>query len=462
MNSTTSRRKFLKAATLSSALFGTSSPFAHAQETRKSNDNRGVPKKVIFMVSDGMNHGALSLAQHSRALFDRRTTHWMQLYQEKPAVRALVETFSANSIVTDSAAAASAWGGGQRVDNGTINIDPASGKPIAPLQSLLKERGIPTGLVSTATITHATPAGFAANTPTRGDQQLIAQQYHQRGVEVLLGGGRQFFPGELLRKFSKDGYQILNNRRELLDAKNPRQPLLGLFSPGHIPLAIDREAQKNLQETVPSLAEMAQIAVGRLDTLTSGQWFLMVEGARIDHCGHANDACGSIREQLAFDDAIGAMLAYAATREDVLVIITTDHGCGGIQLNGVNARPDQGMAPGIYTGTTPAFKKIAGFNRSFEWLANAGSGLSGPPLRDYLAKHTGIALSKDELKMAQGLKGNVLADIFGRHHGITWTGGNHTADLAEFCAYGPGSHQFPGFMKNTDVHGHLLRALAIA
>ncbi|MCB1089849.1 MAG: alkaline phosphatase, partial [Verrucomicrobiae bacterium] len=187
---------------------------------------------------------------------------------------------------------------------------------------------------------------------------------------------------------------------------------LGLFSPGHIPLAIDREAQKNLQETVPSLAEMAQLAVGRLDTLTSGQWFLMVEGARIDHCGHANDACGSIREQLAFDDAIGAMLAYAATREDVLVIITTDHGCGGIQLNGVNARPDQGMAPGIYTGTTPAFKKIAGFNRSFEWLANAGSGLSGPPLRDYLAKHTGIALSKDELKMAQGLKGNVLADIF--------------------------------------------------
>ncbi len=207
---------------------------------------------------------------------------------------------------------------------------------------------------------------------------------------------------------------------------------------------------------------MAELAVKRLDALAKDQWFLMVEGARIDHCGHANDAAGSIHEQLAFDEAIGSMLAYAATREDVLIIITTDHGCGGIQLNGVNANPNQGMAPGIYNGTTAAFKQIAGFKRSFEWMGNSAGGLSGPPLRDYLVERTGIDLGKDEIKKAQGLKSGELAKIFSQHHGIAWTSGNHTGDLVEFCAYGPGSHLFPAFMRNDEVRSRVLTALGAA
>ncbi len=418
---------------------------------------------MIFLVSDGMNLGAMSLAQNSRMVFDNKTTHWTQLYREKPVVRSLVETHSSNCLVTDSGAAASAWGGGRRVNNGSINIAPESGKPNEPLQSLLKKRNISTGLVSTATITHATPAGFAANVASRGDQDEIAKQYRQRGVEVLLGGGQQYFPEELLKEFSDDGYDLLTNRNELLAAEgDAKRPLLGLFAPGYLPLAIDHEAESKLQKSDPTLAEMSELAVKRLDALAKNQWFLMIEGARIDHCGHANDAAGSIREQLAFDDAVGSMLAYAATRDDVLIIVTTDHGCGGIQLNGVNADPKQGMAPGIYNGTDAAFRKIAGFKNSFEWMSNISSGLSGPPLRDYLVERTGLDLSKAEIKEAQGLKSGNLAKIFSKHHGIDWTGGNHTGELVEFCAYGPGSHLFPGFMKNEEIHNHLLRALDIA
>ncbi len=459
----TSRRDFLKAATITSTLFGGSTAPLLARETRRSADNRGLPKKVIFMVSDGMNHGALSLAQHCRSVFEGKQTHWTALYREKPVVRALVETFSANSVVTDSAAAASAWGGGRRVNNGAINMDPSSGRPVEPLQSLLKKRGIPTGLVSTASITHATPAGFAANVDSRGDESGIARQYQERGVDVLLGGGRKFFPDELVRKFTEGGYEFLQDR-QALQATDPagKKPLLGLFSSGYIPLAIDREAKRDLQESIPTLAEMAELAVRRLDAMTDDRWFLMVEGARIDHCGHANDAAGSIREQLAFDDAVGAMVAYAAARGDVLLVVTTDHGCGGIQLNGVNADPKQGMAPGIYNGTTAAFEKIAGFKRSFEWMNNSGAKLSGPPLVEYLRERTGIELGKDEIKKAQGLKTGRLAEIFSRHHGISWTSGNHTGDLVEFCAYGPGSFLFPSFMKNIEVRDHLLEALEAA
>jgi alkaline phosphatase len=463
MKASSSRRDFLKAASIGSALFGTGSAPLLAQETRKSSDNRGLPKKIIFMVSDGMNHGALSLAQHSRSVFEGKTTNWVKMYREMPIVRSLVETFSANSVVTDSAAAASAWGGGKRVNNGAINVDPGNGRPIEAIQSLLKKQSVPLGLVSTATITHATPAGFAANVDSRGDEGAIANQYHERGVEVLLGGGRKFFPDELLKKFSDSGYDLLKDRKELLALKaDDKKPVLGLFSSGYVPLTIDRESKKELQETLPTLAEMAELAVKRLDSLAEDRWFLMVEGARIDHCGHANDAAGSIREQLAFDDAIGSMLAYVAAHDDVLLVITTDHGCGGIQLNGVNADPNQGMAPGIYNGTTAAFEKIAGFKRSFEWMGNSGAGLSGPKLGDYIRDRTGIELDKEELKRAQGLKTGELARLFAKRHGIAWTSGNHTGELVEFCAYGPGSHLFPAFMKNEEVRQRLLTALGAA
>lgn len=459
----TSRRDFLKAAAITSAVFGSSQVPLLSQETRKASDNRGLPKKIIFMVSDGMNHGALSLAQHYNSFFHGKQTHWAKLYRERPVVRSLVETFSGNSLVTDSAAAASAWGGGQRVNNGSLNVSMEGGNSVEPLQAKLRKLGIPTGLVSTASITHATPAGFAANVGNRGDEAEIASQYLDRGVQVLLGGGQKFFSDDLKKKYAAAGYELFQNRKDLTaGTPSAKKPVLGLFSNGYIPLAIDREQKKDLQETVPTLAEMATFAANRLDVLSNDQWFLMVEGARIDHCGHANDAAGSIHEQLAFDEAIGAMLDYAAKHDDVLVILTTDHGCGGIQLNGVNASKEQGMAPGIYNGTTAAFRKIAGFKRSFEWMKQSAGGLSGPPLKEYLQKRTDIELSDEDVKTAQGLSSERLGRLFAKSHGIAWTSGNHTGELVEFCAYGPGSHLFPAFLQNNEVHGLLLKAFGKA
>lgn len=457
-----SRRNFLKAATLTSAVFGAPAAQLLSHETRQAGENAGHPKRIIFMVSDGMNHGALSLAQHYLSRYKGHDTHWSRLYRELPAVRCLAETFSANSIVTDSAAAASAWGGGHRVNNGMLNVAP-DGRPWAPIQTKLKQARMPTGLVSTATITHATPAGFAANVDNRGKEDEIAKQYLERGVSVLLGGGRKFFSDDLAANYRKGGYDVFFSRDELSAAKgSDAKPVLGVFSPGYIPLAIDQQAEASVQKQIPPLADMARFAVQRLDALGSDQWFLMVEGARIDHCGHANDAAGGIHEQIAFDQAIGAMLEYISTRNDTLLIITTDHGCGGLQLNGISAKVDQAMAPGIYNGSTHAFDNITHFRHSFEWMRDRANGLSGGPLRDYIKAETGVDLKDDELKIAQGLKTGEIASLFGKRHGVTWTSGSHTADLVEFCAYGPGSHLFPAFIKNYEVHDRLLQAFGLA
>lgn len=454
----TNRRDFLRASLATSAIFGAESALV-TSTTRAADVNGGTAKNVIFMVSDGMNHGALSLARQFREN-SGGTTRWTQLYREQPVVRALVETFSANSCVTDSAAAASAWGGGKRVNNGTLNVLPDNTR-VETLHQKLQAKGRKTGLVSTATITHATPAGFAVNVDSRADEAIIAEQYLERRVDLLLGGGKKFFSEELKKRYAGAGYAVVESRDVLTKLpQDPDKPLLGVFYESHLPFSIDHQNVPELQNAVPTLAEMTKIALDRLAPAKDG-FFLMVEGARIDHAGHANDAAASIHDQLAFDDAIGTVLDFVEKHPDTLVIITTDHGCGGIQMNGVSASANQGIAPGLYNASNTYFERLRGFNRSIEWMKQNGvDGLSGPPLAAAIAKYAGIQLTPDEIKAAQGMKA-AYEDVIQAHTGVGWTSGNHTGELVEFCAFGPGSREFPALMRNDEAHAKLLKILEI-
>ena len=454
----TNRRDFLRASLATSAIFGAESALI-TSTTRAADVNGGSAKNVIFMVSDGMNHGALSLARQFREN-SGGTTRWTQLYREQPVVRALVETFSANSCVTDSAAAASAWGGGKRVNNGTLNVLPDK-THVETLHEKLQAKGRKTGFVSTATITHATPAGFAVNVDSRADEAIIAEQYLERRVDLLLGGGKKFFSEDLKKRYAAAGYAVVESRDSLTKlSSDAAKPLLGVFYESHLPFSIDHQNVPELQAAIPTLAEMTRIALDRLAPAKDG-FFLMVEGARIDHAGHANDAAASIHDQLAFDDAIGTVLDFVEKHPDTLVIITTDHGCGGIQMNGVSASANQGIAPGLYNASNTYFERLRGFNRSIEWMKQNGvDGLSGPPLAAAIAKYAGIQLTPDEIKAAQGMKA-AYEDVIQAHTGIGWTSGSHTGELVEFCAFGPGSREFPALMRNDEAHAKLLKILEI-
>jgi alkaline phosphatase len=454
----TNRRDFLSASLATSAIFGAESALV-TSKTRAAEVNEGTARNVIFMVSDGMNHGALSLARQFREN-SGGTTRWTRLYREQPVVRALVETFSANSCVTDSAAAASAWGGGKRVNNGTLNVLPDKIR-VETLHQKLQAKGRKTGLVSTATITHATPAGFAVNVDSRADEAIIAEQYLERRVDLLLGGGRKFFSEDLKKRYGGAGYAVVESREALTKLpSDPDKPLLGVFYESHLPFSIDHLNVPELQVSVPTLAEMTKIALDRLAPAKEG-FFLMVEGARIDHAGHANDAAASIHDQLAFDDAIGTVLDFVEKHPDTLVIITTDHGCGGIQMNGVSAKADQGIAPGLYNASNTYFERLRGFNRSIEWMKQNGvDGLSGPPLAAAIAKYTGLQFTPEEIKASQGMKA-AYEDVIQAHTGVGWTSANHTGELVEFCAFGPGSREFPALMRNDEAHSRLLKILEI-
>ena len=203
---------------------------------------------IVFMVADGMSQGVLTMAENFSQIVHSKGTRWWELIADTKTVSGLMETSSANSYVTDSAAASSAWGGGVKIDNRSVNVRP-DGSESEPIMRRLKKAGLRTGLVTSTTITHATPAGFAAVTKNRDDEHLIAPQYAGT-VDILLGGGMKFFDPrqrvdsrDALGLYEKGGYKILRNRDALLKAEGNK--ILGLFRDGHMPYEVDRLNDRN-------------------------------------------------------------------------------------------------------------------------------------------------------------------------------------------------------------------------
>ncbi len=458
-NRTTSRRDFLKFAGAGSIVLGAASVPALGASPRESKANAGIgsAKNIIFMVSDGMGLGTLCATQQFLKLKENRSSHWLKLYQDLPAVRSLSETYSATGLVTDSAAAASCWGIGERIENGVVNVTPDGRKPVTLLQKMKAARKL-TGLVTTATATHATPAGFVANLPARQLQPEIAKQYLERGVDVILGGGWTHFDNNLKNAYEKSGYKIIQNRDDLLAVKG-RQPLLGLFAEKYIPFEIDRINTPELKAFTPTLNEMSQVALAQLSQGPEG-FFLMIEGGRVDHAGHANDAAAIILEQLAFDDTIATVLNFVEKNPDTLLIITTDHGTGGMQINGIGNDNFETMVPS-YFDTNKSFLRLGEFTMSLERLyAESESIKSVAAFRDLVVRVTNLNFKKDDLNSISDIES--LQKILPSYTAAGWTSGNHTAEMVEFCTYGPGASLFPPYLRNDQVHAHILRAAGLS
>ncbi len=446
------------------------------QHDKSSITNSRRPRNIIFMISDGMSAGVPSMAKPFSYLVRGKGTNWSQLASKKQTVQGLTETHSLDSLVTDSAAASSCWATGCRVPNGSINVLP-DGTKLTPIMRLAHDAGLGTGLVTTTQITHATPAGFASVQRHRGDQHLIAQQYKGL-VDVLLGGGREYFDParrkdglDLAGAFQADGYVVCSNRQELNAANGGR--MLGLFCEGHVPYTIDVAQDQKQAESLPTLAEMTTKALEVLSGKENG-FLLQVEGGRIDHAAHNNDGAAMLWEQLAFDDAVGVALDFAERRGNTLVVVTTDHGNSNPGLNGMGSR---------YSGSTSCFARLRQSKGSFEMimhrLRQAGGKNKPASTMDAVAiveQITGIKLDeKDaeavasstvgqrppELHHQQDCFDGVLGQILGNHNGLGWTGTTHTADLVFLMAAGVGSELLGGLQPNTAVFGHLTKLLGI-
>lgn len=457
------RREFLASTAAAAGVSMLALPAgAGAAPVRRS---RRAPRcsNVIFMVSDGMSAGTLALADLMSRRRDGRGSRWMELWKNPGVVRATAFTASADSPVTDSAAGGSAWGCGFHVNNESLNVTP-EGTERTPILVRARAAGKATGVVTTARVTHATPASFYANTLKRDLEGPIAEQLLARGIDVALGGGAKFFPQSLLDGHAK--VKVVRTKAELAglraDPAAGSGRVLGLFDNDHVPYVLDSAA--NPAPTAPSLADMTGTALTLLAPRPGG-FVLQVEGGRVDHAAHANDAGSLVAEQLAFDESIGVVREFVKDRDDTLVIITSDHGNAnpGLTFYGPNA--------------LTRFDRLRDVKHSAEWVFGRldlkSPGTLATQVRDAAAAATGIVLSTTESQMvADSIAGkrvspfaaanapvSVLGGILADSLGVAFLSPNHTSDLVEVTAFGPGSEGLPRVIDNVDLWSTMVAAL---
>lgn len=421
------------------------------------------------MVSDGMSVGTLNIAHLFLERKYGRGSNWIQLYKENRVTRALMDTASANSIVTDSSAGSSAWGGGFRVNNGSVNVGP-NGEKYLPILQKFKQSGKKVGCITTVPVTHATPAGFCVNNNSRNGQEEIAVDYLNLNFDLFLGGGSDYFKSEtrkdkrnLLTEFEQKGYQVATTRNQMLGAKSDK-PLLGVFAGNGLPYAIDRLQDENLIQSTPTLAEMTQKAIDNLKDHKNG-FVIQVEGGKVDWAAHANDIAGLIYEQISFDEVIKVAIDFAEKDKETLVIITTDHG---------NANP------GILYGkdANKNFDSLQNYKHTNEWILNSFNAnttvsqvretmqmATGTPMNEENAKtilgyYTGIQ-KEDGLYNYKKIPFEALAQMQKKTTSVGWISMDHTADFVELAAFGPGSELLKPFVKNTDLHYLMLQAAEV-
>jgi alkaline phosphatase len=285
-------------------------------------------KNVIFMIGDGTGIAQLYSGQLHEVGSDG------YLHAQRLPITGIVKTYSEDNLITDSASGTTAYSCGIKTDNGVIAQD-SEGNECVTLMELAQQAGMKTGLVATSGVTHATPASFATHIDSRNKYSEIAEQMVESEVDVILGGGLEYFiPSDsagsnredqlnLLSSLRDQGYSVVLDRQAMVEEDS--EQIVGLFSPSGMPS----------ENRVPSLAEMTNKAVESLSSNENG-FFLMVEGSQIDWGGHANETPYVVREVKDFDDAIGVVLTFAQENPGTLVIITADHETGGMTINGVN------------------------------------------------------------------------------------------------------------------------------
>jgi alkaline phosphatase len=347
---------------VSSLLVCTSTALA-GNDKKFAGENTNV-KNVIFMVPDGMG-----ISNVTAARIFQNGPNGARLTMETLNTIGYQSTHSANSTVTDSAAAASAWAVGDKFFNGEISchadIDPScddlTEAPLTILE-IAESLGKVTGLVATSQVSHATPAAFGAHTLSRNCGAEITRQYiEETDVDVILGGGiyktnpecdvyttsydwatsdADKGRPEITASALANGYTVVETKAALeaavIDGTNK---ILGMFDPTNSGKTVEyfRVGGPDYPSDEPTLAEMTSAALNILEDNNKG-FFLMVEGSQIDWEDHANNVDGQIAEILGFNAAVEEVLNWVNAEESrknhTLVVIAPDHDTAGFAITG--------------------------------------------------------------------------------------------------------------------------------
>ena len=273
----------------------------------------GRPKNIILLIGDGTGLNQITLSRMAISGVNSR------LYIDQLPYSGISLTHSADNIITDSAAAATAWATGTKTKNKFISVTPNE-KVLTSLTEAIFKKGYLSGIVATSSITHATPAAFYAHVNNRYKEKKIASQLQNSNINIAFGGGLNFFD----LSATNDEIKYIYDLDELKNINTSSKRIIGLFDNDGIRRSPDRPSQQLM--TKKALDILAK------RTVECSGFFLMTEGSQIDWASHDNDASRMITEFRDFDLSIKSAVEFINTRDDTLLIVTADHETGGLQI----------------------------------------------------------------------------------------------------------------------------------
>lgn len=400
-------------------------------------------------------------------------------------------TRSSSSLVTDSAAGATAFSCGRKSYNGAIAVDPDQ-RPCGTVLEAAQRAGYRTGLVVTTDVTDATPASFAAHVYYRFQNDEIALQEVGEGVlgrsvDLIFGGGRcRFLPNTTEGSCRGDDIDVKRIAEEkhkwtwvddragfdaLNGGSNVSLPALGLFADVDVPFELDR---RGMADVYPSLSEMAGTALKALEEATKDShkgFFLMIEGSRIDHAGHWNDPAAQVREVLEYDKTFKLVLDFIEKSDTETVVVgTSDHETGGL----ATAYQTPGHLP-VYAWH-PSILAKANASSEYLWKLLVKHIYTIPDetresLKDWINTHLviqrlGITNAlESELDAIASDPANAIvyfSHMVSRRARIGWSTGGHSAvDVNIYSSGGPGTDKLRGNVENTDIGKFLRKYLRV-
>lgn len=427
-------------------------------DARKMQTPNGNKMNVIMMIPDGQSLSEQTLAR------------WYQGYRlgTDKYICGLVRTYDADSAITDSSAAATAYATGYKTNEGYEGVLPHISNmpgaigvselndemPFATVLEAARLAGKSTGMVVTAPIMHATPAGFSSHVNDRRLYAKIAKQQINSGIDVMLGGGSYYLRDgrddgrDLISDALKLGYSYVTDAAGLEASSADR--LLGTFA------SIDMNYDFDRTSSEPTLEQMTKKAIEVLNRNENG-FFLLVEGSKIDYASHAHDPVGVISESLSFDRAFRAATEFAEADGNTVVISCADHGNGGMSI---------GVGQSGY-----ASMNISAYLEPLKRAKLTGAGVyqhlnaDKSNIRYEVEKYYGISdLTDDEVNKIKNTDEVMaaLGSMMSKRANIGWTGGGHTGEEVPLAVFDPRGNGLTGVVDNTDISHYMQETLGVS
>lgn len=449
------------------------------------------PKYVFMFIGDGMGFAQVNAA---RVYLGNNKTGEVAIgnlnFTQFPVV-GLATTFDSTSFCPDSASTATSISSGIKTLSAVIGLGVDKKTKPKAISELLKATGKKVGIVTTVTINHATPAAYYAHVDSRNNYYDIALQLADSGFDYFAGGslaqptGQNKDQPDAYTILADKGYMVTNKKEEILSLNNKSGKVFA-YSPrlqdsGSMPYSIDQTTGDI------TLNDFVKKGIEVLDN--ENGFFLMCESGKIDWSSHANDGMTTIKEVLAFEQAIQTAIDFAKKHpNDTLIIVTADHGTGGMSIGNAATGYNTNFAllnkqKMSYTAFDSLFEKIKSTNTNLSFsqilpIIKENFGLIDATDPDALiAENKALVLSELEYKklydsFTESMKAPkdrskteenkllygsynplsvTLTHILNSKAGIGWTSYAHTGTPVPVFAIGNGSNAFNGSYDNTDI-----------